>query len=217
LLNKIDDGEDIYEEDVKTSETIFVKHKNSYEPYVKYNSAFDVKDENTFYLAEIGVVDTVGYDTNVNKNERIFKLGITDRGLDRHAEHQKNIDDFVTFYYVKYIYNKKLEDALKYELKCKGMSRFCRLNNGVKYTELFTVDENFGIDDVKCFIDNYIAKNDPIKECSGEYLLEIEREKTRQSHEITLQMQEMTKKEEAIANQKKYEYEMLKLKYDKNA
>lgn len=50
LLDKIDDGEDIYEQDVVTSETKFIKHSNAYEPYVKYNSAFDIKDENTLYL-----------------------------------------------------------------------------------------------------------------------------------------------------------------------
>jgi len=180
LLDKIDNGEDIYEEDVISTETKFVKHPNAYEPYVKYHSAFDIKDENTLYLAEIGVVDEVGYDTNVKKGQRIFKLGITDRGLDRDHEHQKNIDDFVTFYYVKYAFNKRLEDALKYELKCKSLMKYCRFNNGIKYTELFTIDEHFTIDDVKCFIDDYIAKHDVQKECSGEYLLEMQKQKTRE-------------------------------------
>lgn len=215
LLNKIDDGEDIYEEDVFTTETKFVKHPNAYEPYVKYNSAFDIKDENTLYLAEIGVADSVGHDTNVLKGDRLFKFGITCRGLDRNDEHQKNIDDFVTFYYVKYIFNKKLEDALKYELYHKKMSRFCRFNNGIKYTELFTVNENFTIDDVKCFIENYINKNDPNKECSGEKLLEIEKERTRQMCETTIHMQEKTKQEQAIAEQKRYEYEIFKLQMKK--
>lgn len=68
ILDKIDNGEEIYKNtDVNSSETQF-KQCDYIEEYTKNNSAYDVKDENTLYLGSLGIVTRVGNDTNVKLN-----------------------------------------------------------------------------------------------------------------------------------------------------
>ncbi len=79
--------------------------------------------------------------------------------------------------------NDQIEKLLQQELKQKGLLRFCKVGKHA-YTELFTVNDNFSIDDVKMFIELCAKKySDQMRS----ELLMLECEKTKQEVERTRQ------------------------------
>jgi hypothetical protein len=106
----------------------------------------------------------------------------------------------VMFYVKKCINNRALEHALSYELDKKGLKRncvFCKSN----YIELFTVSNDFTIDDIQKFIDKWISNNDVSK--SDNIIL---------AEELTKQKQLDVEKEKIIFERMKIELEILHIK-----
>lgn len=175
-------------------EVKFDSNDKKFEDYVKKNSAFDIKNENTLYLGYVGTVKNIGKNgrTNLKVGEVSFKFGITDRGVERAEEHKNIIDNYIMFHVKKCILNRDLEKSLEFELKKKGLLRQCVFGK-FNYTELFTTSPDFTIDDVKKFIQDWIYKNDHKYES-----------------EAIILAKEMTKLEEIKLEQKKVELEILR-------
>lgn len=194
LLNKIDDGEEIYEKKESTKDFDIIPN-NKFTDWAFTHNSSELRSENVLYLGVIGTIKNIssGLDTNVNEGELIFKYGITFEESRREKEHKNTIDSYTCFYVVKCIKNAKLERDLKFELERKKLLRNIKFSDK-RYTELFTTSKDFTIEDIQNFITNWIDKNDyKIDE------LEVERERTKQEIEKT--------------KQKEYEFKILELKH----
>ena len=191
--------------DDKANGAIFKFDEKLYEDYVKKNSAFDIKNENTLYLIYIGEVEKVisVNNTNLKVKEHCFKYGITYRGVVRSDEHASKIGKMVMFYAKKCVNNRALEDALSYELDKKGLKRNCVFGKS-NYTELFTISSDFTVDDIRKFIDKWVSDNDVSK--SDDIIL---------AEELTKQKQLDVEKEKIIFERMKIELEILRIKEKK--
>jgi len=191
-------------DDIKDGASIIFDGKT--QEFVDYgisNVVSDLNDCRIVYLGYIGVVKKISKkcDTDVKVNEQIFKFGTTHRGWQRNIEHQRNFENYITFYVQKSLMNDQIEKLLQQELKQKGLLRFCKVGK-YAYTELFTVNTNFTIDDVKMFIETCAKKySDQMRS----ELLMLECEKTKQEIERTKQKECELKIEEAKLKTKEIE------------
>ena len=186
----------------EVDDVIFEKNNNLHIDYVVNNSAYDICDVNTIYLGYIGSVKHISKKSNTSfkEGEICYKFGITTKGVTRAEQHKNIIDQYVMFHVKKCIDHIKLENALKFELKQKGLLRNCVFGK-LNYTELFTVTDTFTIDDIIKFIDDWIDKND-YKYKNDSILLA----------EYTLKNNEEITKQKALDVEKlKLEIELLKL------
>lgn len=185
----------------------FNKNDNLHVDYVVNNSAYDICDVNTIYLGYIGTVTQISNKSNTSfqEGEICYKFGITTKGVTRAEQHKNIIDGYTMFYVKKCVDHIKLENALKFELKQKGLLRNCVFGK-YNYTELFTVTSIFTIDDVIKFIDDWIDKHD-YKYKNDSILLA----------EYTLKNnEEITKQKSLDVEKLKLEIELLKLQTENN-
>ena len=141
--------------------TIFRFFEESYDDCVLNNDTSDISGTDVIYLGSVGIVDTVGYDTNVSQNEKIYKFGVTSNIYTRRWSHAANIQKFAMIYVKRTENNYQLERCLKKELVRLGLWRYCRSAKN-KYTEFFTVSDIFGLEYVKKYIEDWI-ESDPTK------------------------------------------------------
>lgn len=185
----------------------FEKNDNLHVDYVINNSAYDICDVNTIYLGYIGTVTQISNKSNTSfrEGEICYKFGITTKGVTRAEQHKNIIDGYTMFHVKKCVDHIKLENALKFELKQKGLLRNCVFGK-YNYTELFTVTSIFTIDDVIKFIDDWIDKHD-YKYKNDSILLA----------EYTLKNNEEITKQKSLDIEKlKLEIELLKLQTEIN-
>lgn len=205
LLDKINKGEQIQKSIKANISNYTIEPCLEYKDWALTNSTIELKGENIFYIGIIGKFTSISSEwaSNVAVNETIFKYGISDDECRRDKEHKAEYEYFTCFYLITLSKFNRLEKDFESELKRKGLLRHHKFN-GKKTVdqELFVLDNNFTIDDVKIFVDNWIYKFDTKFD-----ELHIEREKTKQEQLKLLQ------KEKDIEI-KKIELEILKLQYD---
>lgn len=205
LLDKIDNGEEIYENDNKPTKNYFIEPCLEYKDWALTHTTIDFKGENIFYIGVIGKFTEIRpeLNTNVNNGEVVFKYGFSDDEWRREKEHKAEYDNFTCFYIKKCSKFNRLEKDFEKELTRKGLIRHLKFDNK-KTTdqELFVLCDNFNMNDVMSFVENWIDKYD-VKFDE----LEIEKEKTKQEQFKVLQ------KEKDI-ELKKIELEILKIQFE---
>lgn len=200
LLVKIDNGENIYEEQPNVQDYIVIP-STEFKDWALTHNTSELRGENVLYIGVIGKITNIKteLDTNVKNDELIFKYGLTFEEFRREKEHRVFIETYMCIYIIKCIKFKQLEDDLKYELERKGLKRHLKFN-GKNYTELFTVSDYFTFDGIISFVEKWVKNNDfKIDE------LELAREQTKIEEAKAKQEKEKTK-------QLLIELEMLKIK-----
>lgn len=197
ILDRIDDGEDVYEDD-KVKEFTIAPSADHVDWALTHNCS-EYQNENIVYLAVIGTFTNINDPcSNIQDGETIYKFGRTMDEWRRNKEHSNSIESFVCFHVAKCIRNAQLEAALKYEIRRKLLLRNIRVN-GKNKTELFTTSEHFTIVDVISFMEKWIEKNDYKVNTDGNNELEIQKEKTKQMKiEAEVRMEEIKLRRDEI-------------------
>lgn len=122
ILDKIDDGEEIYENKYVNDHDFNINPCDKYEDWALTHNTNQYKDENVFYLGCMGTFTNIknDVDTNIKENSLVFKFGISADEFQRTSQHMINIDNYVCFYVVKCDRYNKLEKYFKMELKRKN-------------------------------------------------------------------------------------------------
>ena len=99
LLEKIDNGEEIYEKQEENDSNFTIIKQNNYEDYALTHNMVDLKDKNIFYIGICGKITDIkdNCDTNVKNDEIIFKYGVSADEFRREKVHKRNIDTYVCF------------------------------------------------------------------------------------------------------------------------
>jgi hypothetical protein len=177
-LDKIDDGEDIYEtEDLNDHDYDIVKC-NDYEDWALIHNMNEYKDENVFYLGVNGTVKNIkdGVKTDVKNGDLVFKYGISCDEFRRTKEHSDLMDDYTCFYVVKHDKYNFLEKDFEKELERKKLRRHMKVGKKM-YMECFIVNDKFDINGVYEWIENWVKKNYDYSLKSNDLLLSEEETK----------------------------------------
>jgi prophage antirepressor-like protein len=155
---------------------------DGYVDWYENHNELELRDKTSvFYIGIIGKItniDELDDTTNVKENEILVKYGISNSDeTKRFLHHKSTIGSYVCVHVSSVFRNKQLEDDVKAMLDRKSLRRYMKFGNST-YVELFSIANNFGINDLVTYVNAWCEKND--FKCDGEKSIEFEREKTRQ-------------------------------------
>jgi hypothetical protein len=141
------------------SNITFMKTNNNYPVILDYNPIC-LYDDNDFHISKLDNENVIyiAYIGRIN-DKHTFKFGISSRVFERDLlEHRKSFDQFKLIYVKECNNNKKVELLLKKCLKLRNIYINIKINNKHQ-TELFVINSNHGIIEIKNILDKIIVDN----------------------------------------------------------
>ncbi len=133
-----------------TTEQITIKELQlAFKPLYEDTYLSTYSDKNVLYIGYLG--------KNIDANEHIFKLGLTNRIFMRQLEHIKFFGSFTLIFLIESDNNKKCEQLIKNELKSRKLNRESFDNKSS--IELFTINEANNIGKIKQLFTDIVKLN----------------------------------------------------------